>query len=163
MGRKCVLHVQTRENTTPDGRCRECRRIAHLSWKRKHPEMMRKYLSEYNKKYRDRLNKNAVRRRKENPEKGKKYYRLWTYGLTEEQYEAILKAQHGICICGVDFDTNQHKPCVDHDHKCCPGNRSCGKCVRGILGRSCNIALGLLKDDYIRLERLARHAHGEKL
>lgn len=36
---------------------------------------------------------------------------------------------------------------VDHDHKCCPGAYSCGKCVRGILCGQCNTALGLLADN----------------
>lgn len=36
---------------------------------------------------------------------------------------------------------------VDHDHSCCPGGRSCGRCVRGILCRKCNVAIGYLNDD----------------
>jgi len=36
---------------------------------------------------------------------------------------------------------------IDHDHDCCPGGRSCGKCVRGYLHSNCNIALGYLNND----------------
>lgn len=35
---------------------------------------------------------------------------------------------------------------VDHDHACCPGERSCGVCVRGFLCGNCNSAIGLLGD-----------------
>ena len=35
---------------------------------------------------------------------------------------------------------------IDHDHACCPGARSCGKCLREILCFSCNNALGLMED-----------------
>jgi hypothetical protein len=31
---------------------------------------------------------------------------------------------------------------VDHDHRCCPGERSCGQCVRGLAHHACNRRLG---------------------
>lgn len=37
---------------------------------------------------------------------------------------------------------------VDHDHDCCPGTFSaCGRCVRGLICVTCNVALGLLRED----------------
>lgn len=40
---------------------------------------------------------------------------------------------------------------IDHDHMCCSGQNSCGKCVRGKLCRSCNTALGYVQDDIKKL------------
>ena len=33
-------------------------------------------------------------------------------------------------------------PCIDHNHKCCSSDRSCGHCIRGILCVRCNTHLG---------------------
>jgi len=67
------------------------------------------------------------------------------YGITPTQYDAMLADQGGVCkIC--KGDVIHHKNfSVDHDHTCCPGARSCGKCVRGLLCIRCNNALGWLE------------------
>lgn len=72
------------------------------------------------------------------------------YGLTLEEYDRILDNQGGVCaIC--------HQPpgsvplCVDHDHSCCSGGRSCGKCVRGLICRDCNEMLGHADDNIDRI------------
>lgn len=31
---------------------------------------------------------------------------------------------------------------VDHDHGCCPGEKSCGQCVRGLVCNRCNMQIG---------------------
>jgi hypothetical protein len=36
---------------------------------------------------------------------------------------------------------------VDHDHSCCQGRRSCGKCVRGALCNRHNLYLGFIEKD----------------
>lgn len=76
----------------------------------------------------------------------------WRYGITFEQYDAMLNAQNGGCaICG---DVPKLKSLhIDHDHSCCPGKRSCGKCIRGLLCGSCNWGIAYLKDSPLILRQ----------
>lgn len=37
---------------------------------------------------------------------------------------------------------------TDHDHECCPGARSCGVCVRGIVCYDCNNIEGKIRQIY---------------
>lgn len=82
---------------------------------------------------------------------------LWRrYRLTLERYAEMLVEQDGKCaICLVDAprDIRSDRFHVDHDHACCPGFGSCGKCVRGLLCHACNTALGNFTDDPARLLR----------
>ncbi len=78
------------------------------------------------------------------------------YGLTVEAYDAIWAAQDGMCAAchRTEAEAGLQKLCVDHDHACCPGKRSCGKCVRALLCSDCNRALGILNDDPRRIADL---------
>ena len=77
---------------------------------------------------------------------------LMTYNLTVEQYDALLVAQGGGCaICETKTPGGRGTFHVDHDHSCCSGRKTCGKCVRGLLCHSCNIGQGHFKDDPARL------------
>lgn len=70
---------------------------------------------------------------------------LWTlYRMTPADYEALLARQGGVCaVCKTtDPGRGQERFCVDHDHACCPGRKTCGECVRGLLCVSCNTAVG---------------------
>lgn len=61
------------------------------------------------------------------------------FGITPEQYEAMLKAQDGVCAtCSKPCKTNRWL-CVDHDHDT--------GMIRGLLCSKCNTAIGLLNDD----------------
>lgn len=70
------------------------------------------------------------------------------YNVTPEWYDATLEAQGGHCaICPATNPGNAGKEffSVDHDHNCCNGPRSCGKCVRGLLCLRCNNSLGWME------------------
>lgn len=68
-------------------------------------------------------------------------------GLTPEEFQQMLDRQDNQCaICSMAF-RGKRRPSVDHDHTCCPENRSCSLCVRGLLCESCNKGLGHFRDD----------------
>jgi len=66
------------------------------------------------------------------------------YNMTVEDYDLMLAEQGGHCaICpNREIDNGGRMLSVDHDHQCCPTDRSCGKCVRGLLCLRCNNSLG---------------------
>ena len=49
---------------------------------------------------------------------------------------------------------------IDHDHTCCPGRRSCGKCIRGLPCPVCNRGLGMFKDSVKSLLRAVDYLEG---
>lgn len=77
--------------------------------------------------------------RRANPDKARAKDRrdkLGQYGLTAADFAARFESQGGCCaICGEVLSAD---PCIDHDH-------NTGK-VRGLLCRSCNSGIGLLKE-----------------
>ena len=84
------------------------------------------------------------------------------YNLAPGQFDAMVLAQDNKCaICDSGF-TAESKPHVDHDHACCSGWKSCGACIRGLLCRACNRALGILEDDVARVRRAAAYLERAK-
>lgn len=84
------------------------------------------------------------------------------YRMTKDQFEALKMDQGCVCaICGKhpDHGRGWH---VDHDHNCCPGAKSCGKCVRGLLCHSCNTGIGALGDDPAMLESALKYLYRTK-
>jgi hypothetical protein len=83
-----------------------------------------------------------------------------------EQYEEILAAQGGVCALCRKTNADGRLLAVDHDHACCSGRKSCGKCARALLCTKCNTGLGAFGDDialmalaieYVRSAREARY------
>lgn len=82
--------------------------------------------------------------------------RIFTnYGITKSQVTLMLKQQDGCAICHVKEPSGDKNWHVDHDHSCCPGTKTCGKCVRGILCGYCNRAIGQFMDSPERLAAAA--------
>jgi hypothetical protein len=70
------------------------------------------------------------------------------YSLTLSQYRAMWTAQGGACkLCRRPASGRSEVLAVDHDHSCCPDQRSCGACVRGLLCDRCNNGLGCFGDN----------------
>jgi len=64
---------------------------------------------------------------------------LKTYGITSEQYEALYRAQEGVCYICRRATGARKRLAVDHDHKT--------GYVRGLCCSVCNSVLGHLRDD----------------
>jgi hypothetical protein len=67
---------------------------------------------------------------------------LKRYGISIEEYEALLLAQNDVCAICKNPPTgngNNRRLCVDHDHKT--------GVIRGPLCKMCNTFLGRIKDD----------------
>lgn len=132
----------SRRSSSKDGLgswCKTCNRKSQkLYWQKpetKEREWRRRHKPEVKKRHREYMH------RPEMKEKRRRYH-LSLYSVTLEWYEMRLAEQNQRCgICEREFLDFKKKPCVDHDHRCCPTGRSCGKCVRGLLCVICNFRL----------------------
>jgi hypothetical protein len=91
--------------------------------------------------------------RKTRRKKAQATRRANTYSITPEEQAELLAYQDGKCaICRRRRGTR-----LDHDHSCCNGPKSCGKCVRGFLCDICNRYLGMIRDDPNAGRRMAAY------
>jgi len=118
--------------------------------------------SRFNKKTRARsgfqsLCRDCHHRQPESVVAQRRRWRLRKYKMSEESYNALLAEQGGVCAMCHKPPTENGFLAVDHDHACCPGKKSCGKCIRGLLHFECNTLLGLARDSVERLEQAAQY------
>jgi hypothetical protein len=74
-------------------------------------------------------------------------HRRRTYGITEEQYDAMILSQDNVCaICNKPSHKTLH---IDHDHVT-------GR-VRGLLCSGCNTGIGFFKEDIATLDRAIQY------
>ena len=81
------------------------------------------------------------------------------YGLTKEDYGALLERQGGRCaLCSEPFGSKV--PHVDHDYGCThpdKGSQCCYRCVRGLLCGPCNHFVGWLEKRFHLLAPALRY------
>ena len=132
---------------------REKRTAYQAKWRTANPERSREIAA------RSRERRRHVKRAKNIEFYADGSYRSWMYGLPIGRLQEMLDEQGNACaICRSGFD--EASPHVDHDHACCAGRRSCGKCVRGLLCKACNDGLGRFRDDPARLLRAVDYLSG---
>lgn len=107
---------------------------------------------EYKQKMRERVGVKSPGWRGGRMAKNTRYFILDRYGLTTEQYQELSDKQNGVCAICKKPEIIRRNLSIDHDHRCCPHHKSCGKCIRGLLCYRCNQALGLLNDDVFIIE-----------
>ncbi len=129
------------------------------AWRAKNKDRVRELQRAWRDNNKDRVAELSRRWRSKNPEAAKIVSRREKlkrqYGITPEQYQAMLTAQGGGCgICGVTGTESSRALCVDHDHATAK--------VRGLLCSDCNVALGRFKDNVASLLAAERYLQFHK-
>ena len=112
--------------------------IKSAEWRKANPDKYREACQRSNDMNRGRIRVRSHEWYLQNKQKASQTNRknkLKKYGLTEQQFEALLLAQQ--CLCAI-CQVLMQKPVVDHDHET-------GK-ARGILCPRCNAGLGMFQD-----------------
>jgi hypothetical protein len=142
------FNKMTKAKTGRQGECQVCARRRIKEWyKSLSPEeKLRK--SEYRNEH-----------RRQNPEMYNWHTIKTKYRLTKEAWLDLLASQGGVCaICEAATPGGPwNRWTVDHDHLCCPGVKSCGSCVRGLLCSMCNHGLGNFHDSPRSLQRAVKY------
>lgn len=129
------LEEFSRKGERRRAQCKACGSKASADWNKSNPE-------------RYRVSHNQAQR-KLNARTGRQRTLKYKYGLTQDDYDALVIAQDGLCaICRAP----QESLCVDHCHET-------GE-VRGLLCKLCNCGLGYFRDDPSALQAAIEYLRG---
>ena len=116
----------------------------------KDPEKKREHSRLYFKKHKKRLNAMARANYAKNPRRQISAIIKYKYAITYDDYDVMLEQQGGGCaICGSQESGGRGRFHVDHDHSCCPSQKTCGKCIRGLLCYACNTKLSIIETGWV--------------
>lgn len=156
--------------TMPPGASAEERAEHHRQYRERKMEGAREYAREYRAQNPEKVSESYRRWRTENREYTLERNRQWRMenrdklwvgelrrrhdGMTPGDWQAMWDAQGGRCyLCADPLDGL--RAVIEHDHDCCPQNKSCARCRRGLACGNCNSLVGFAGDDPGRLERIA--------
>jgi hypothetical protein len=135
-------------------KCNDCRNIYRKQAHKENPMKVRKQANDWASKNRGKINAEARKKRAEDPKRFKGYTLKKMFGITIEQYDAMLEEQNGVCaICECPETAKLRgklkELSVDHDHTTLK--------VRGLLCWHCNTAIGKLKENAKLLRKAAEY------
>jgi hypothetical protein len=123
-------------------KCKRCYSRDKTRLERKNPEILARRNASARKHYHKHVEYQREYRRQ--------HHRLHRYGLSYEEFLALLEKQdHKCAICGVQMEQKERDANVDHDHVT--------KKVRGLLCRLCNVGVGHFRDDVELLLKAAAY------
>lgn len=135
--------------------CRTCRFGDPSTWATT-PEERRRKNAEYMRRRRMEKPEFVEQQRERNRVHGRRYHIKSKFGITLEDWDRLLVGQSGRCyLCEKPLRGGRTDIHIDHDHACCPGRRSCGKCVRGLACQTCNQGVGQFRDDPQLMRKVA--------
>lgn len=157
-----------KDKNTKDGLgiyCLVCRQQMHEERIKKDPTFLarkRKTTREWARANRKQNQDRSAAWKKDNPERARQTYIAQKYHV---DFLGLWAEQGGLCaICGkpllIDKKRGRDNVVVEHDHSCCPGPASCGRCVRGLAHSHCNIMLGMGDEDPELLRAGASYLEG---
>lgn len=137
----------------------------HERWKAKDPERARRLRNEawkaWAKSHRDSVNRTSAKWKRNNPEKlsaSRRRYnlrrKLRLLGIDAEWYQRTLARQGASCAICKNQESSDRKTRLSIDHNHTTGH------PRGLLCHGCNVSLGLMKDDPMRLRNAIAYLEG---
>lgn len=153
-----AFHKRARSIDGLQAFCKDCHNANRRRWRAEKPEQNKATYEAWREANRERIVARAAEYRRENREKLNEYNREWrkrnkdrvpfyytksTYGLSREEYEALLEKQGGVCAICKQKCRVHPRLSVDHCHRT--------NVIRGLLCHACNTALGKFEDDPNRL------------
>ena len=144
---------------------------SHARWAIRNPDLEKQRTAVYRSTERVKVLKAENKKKNALEDIEKFVYNRWAsylksqYSFSDEEYWKLFNEQNGFCaMCGkpetvertlkvYGVEVRTKRLCVDHDHACCAGAKSCGNCIRGLLCHHCNTTLGSARDSIDTLQQ----------